>query len=68
MHDLTVFSWMQDFVDSKDIVTRDELRDAIKEAWAALPESVVLNAFRHLPSVHAGIVAHKGGNKATRGT
>ena len=46
----------------------DELRDAIKEAWAALPESVVLNAFRHLPSVHAGIVARKGGNKATRGT
>ena len=68
VHDLTVFSSMQDFVVSKDIVTRDELRQAIKDAWAALPEWVVLNAFRHMLAVHASIVDRRGGNKATRGT
>jgi len=68
VHDLTVFNWMQEFVDAKDVVTRDELRAAVKEAWDALPEEVILNGFRHLPAVHDGIVERQGGNRAVRGT
>ena len=29
--DLTVFSWMQDYVDAKEVVTRDELR--VMSSW-----------------------------------
>ena len=59
---------MQDYVDAKEVVTRNELRTAIQEAWDALPEEVVLNAFRHLPAVHNGIVERRGGNRASSGT
>jgi hypothetical protein len=66
--DLSVFNWMQEYVDAKDVITRDQLRTAVKEAWEALPEEMVLNSFRHLPEVHAGIVERKGGNRAKSGT
>ena len=32
-----------------------------------MPESVILNSFRHLSTVHEGIVERKGGNRINKG-
>ena len=66
---LSVWQWMQDFVDAEECVTRDELRAAVQAAWAAIPESCILDSFRHVPEVHNIIVANNGGNRHVgRGT
>jgi hypothetical protein len=64
----TVFPWMQRFVDAQEVVTRDDLRQAVKDAWAALPEEVILHGYDHLEEVHRGIVQRKGDNRETHGT
>ncbi len=59
---------MQFAVDEAECITRDELRAAVYKAWEEMPESVILNGFRHLKAVHEGIVERGGGNRATHGT
>ena len=66
--DLSVFSWLQDFVDHQECVTRKDLVLAVLRGWEEMPESVILNAYSHLPKVHAGIVERNGGNRSTDGT
>ena len=65
--DMTILSWMQQYTDSKEPRTLDDIRTAVYEAWAALPEEVILHGFDHLQDVHRGIVERKGGNRTTRG-
>ena len=59
---------MQRYVDAQEVVTRDELRAAVKDAWAAVPSDVIIHGYEHMEEVHAGIVERKGGNRETHGT
>ena len=63
-----VFSWLQDYVDHQECVTRKDLVLAVLRGWEEMPESVILNAYSHLPKVHAGIVERNGGNRCTDDT
>ena len=66
--DLTVFSWLQDYVDHMKPITRKDIVLAVLKGWEEMPESVILNAYSHLPTVHKGIVERRGGNRVERGT
>ena len=65
--DLSVFNWMQTFIDSMEPVTRDDIKAAVMKAWEEMPESVILNSFEHLKQVHEGIVERNGGNRLNKG-
>ena len=60
--DMSVFNWMQQSVDAAHCITRDDIKKATFAAWEEMPESVILNSFGHLASVHETIVKNKGGN------
>lgn len=42
--DMSVFNWMQTFIDSMEPITRDDIKAAVLKAWEEMPESVILNS------------------------
>ena len=64
--DMSVFNWMQQSVDAAHCITRDDIKKATFAAWEEMPESVILNSFGHLASVHETIVKNKGGNNTNQ--
>ena len=55
--------WLQDYVDHMQPITRKDIVLAVLKGWEEMPESVILNAYSHLPTVHKGIVERRGGNR-----
>ena len=64
--DMSVFNWLQQCVDSAEVVTRDEIKAETLRAWKDMPESVVLNSFNHLQTVHKTIVELNGFNNTNQ--
>ena len=66
--DLTVFSWLQDYVDHMQPITRKDIVDAVLKSWEEMPEPVILNAYSHLPrstrASSSGKAAQPGGGSA----
>ena len=64
--DMSVFNWLQQCVDSAEVVTREEIKAETLRAWNDMPESVILNSFNHLEPVHKTIVELQGGNRTNQ--
>ena len=58
---------MQGYLDSTEPITRADIKAGVLKAWNAMPESVILKSFRHLRTVHEGIVERQGGNRINKG-
>ena len=47
--DMSVFAWLQDYVDHMQSITREDIVKAVLKGWEEMPESVILNPSRTSP-------------------
>lgn len=60
--DMSLFTWMQQYVDQKEPTDRKSLCRAVRAAWKALPEEQIVRTFKHKNKVCQLIIEHKGNN------